>query len=301
VESLTADLAKRAWALFQEVEKLGGMAAALRAGFPQQTVAAAAGEKLKAVTRRRDSIIGVNQYANPKEIPLAVPPLTADSFQRRRVQQVASHRTSLEDEASAEVLKKLSEVVDFPDTKVFEACVDAVSAGATLGEITRALRINGKPALPITPVCITRAAAPLERLRAAMNRQAEPAQAFLCNMGPLKEHKARADFSRGFFAVGGYDAVSPAGFKSPAEAAEAFAASKAKVAVICSVDDNYPALVPPLITALRAKKSDAIVVLAGYPADQIEAHKQSGVNEFIHVRADVLEVLSKIHAQLGIV
>jgi len=300
VESLTADLAKRAWALFQEVEKLGGMAAALRAGFPQQTVAATAGEKLKAVTRRRDSIIGVNQYANPKEKPLVAPPVTADSFQRRRVQQVASHRTSLEDEASAEVLKKLSEVVDLPDTKVFAACVDAVTAGATLGEITRALRINGKPALPITPVCITRAAAPLERLRAAMNRQAEPAQVFLCNMGPLKEHKARADFSRGFFAVGGYDAVSPAGFKSPAEAAEAFAASGAKVAVICSVDDNYPALVPPLIAALRAKQSDAIVVLAGYPADQIEAHKQSGVNEFIHLRADVLEVLSKIHAQLGI-
>ena len=57
-----------------------------------------------------------------------------------------------------------------------------------------------------------------------MNRQAEPAQVFLCNMGPLKEHKARADFARGFFAVGGYDVVSPAGFKSPAEAAEAFAA-----------------------------------------------------------------------------
>ena len=300
VESLTADLAKRAWALFQEVEKLGGMAAALRAGFPQQTVAATAGEKLKAVTRRRDSIIGVNQYANPTEKPLAVPPVTADSFQRRRVQQVASHRTSLEDEASAEVLKKLSEVVDLPDTKVFAACVDAVSAGATLGEITRALRINGKPALPITPVCITRAAAALERLRATMNRQAEPAQVFLCNMGPLKEHKARADFSRGFFAVGGYDALSPAGFKSPAEAAEAFAASKATVAVICSVDDNYPALVPPLIAALRGKKPDAIVVLAGYPADQVEAHKKSGVNEFIHVWADALEVLSKIHAQLGI-
>jgi methylmalonyl-CoA mutase len=94
--------------------------------------------------------------------------------------------------------------------------------------------------------------------------------------------------------------VSPAGFKSPAEAAEAFAASKARVAVICSVDDNYPTLVPPLLAALRAKKSDAIVVLAGYPADQIEVHKQSGVNEFIHVRADAFEVLSKIHAQLGI-
>lgn len=300
VESLTADLAKRAWALFQEVEKQGGMATALRAGLPQQTVAATAAKRLKAVTSRRNSIVGVNQYANPKEKPLAVAPKAADSFQRRRGEQVASHRTSLEEEESAEVLKRLSDVVDFPDTKVFAACVDAVTAGATLGEITRALRINDKPSYQFTPVCITRAAAPLEALRAAMNRRPEPAQVFLCNMGPLKEHKARADFARGFFAVGGYDVESPAGFKSPAEAAEAFAQSKAMVAVICSVDDNYPALVPSLVTALRAKKSDAIIVLAGYPADQIEAHKKSGVDEFIHVRADALEVLSKIHERLGI-
>jgi len=300
VEALTADLAQRAWALFQEVEKLGGQAAALRAGFPQQKVAATAAAKHQAVTRRRDSIIGVNQYANPKEKPLPVPPVTTDSFQQRRAQQVASHRTSLEDEASAEVLQRLAAVVDRPDLQVLTACVEAVSAGATLGEITRALRIHDKPGRPITPVCLTRAAAPLEQLRAAMNRQPAPAPVFLCTLGPLKEHKARADFARGFFAVGGYDAVSPGSLASPTEAAEAFAAANARVAVICSLDGNYPALVPPLVTALRARVPAAIIVLAGYPADQIEAHRQAGVDDFIHLRADVLEVLSKIHARLGI-
>ena len=49
------------------------------------------------------------------------------------------------------MLKKLSEVVDLPDTKVFAACVDAVTAGATLGEITRALRINDKPGIADHP------------------------------------------------------------------------------------------------------------------------------------------------------
>src|SRR5581483_5141314 len=66
VECLTAELAQRAWGLFQEVEKSGGMEAAMRSEFPQKAVVAAAAEKIKGVDRRRDSVIGVNQYANPR-------------------------------------------------------------------------------------------------------------------------------------------------------------------------------------------------------------------------------------------
>jgi methylmalonyl-CoA mutase len=131
-------------------------------------------------------------------------------------------------------------------------------------------------------------------------RPGGPATIFLCNMGPLKEHKARADFSRGFFAVGGYEADSPAGFANPEDAVAAFLASGSEVAVICSTDDNYPALVPAIAADIRAKKPNAPILLAGYPQDQIETHRKSGVDEFIHLRADLLEVLLKLHAKLGI-
>ncbi len=70
--------------------------------------------------------------------------------------------------------------------------------------------------------------------------------------------------------------------------------------MICSTDENYPALVPALTEEIRTQKPGAIIVLAGYPTEQIEAHKRSGVHEFIHIRADVVEVLSRIHAKLGI-
>jgi methylmalonyl-CoA mutase len=304
VENLTAELATRAWDLFQQVEKLGGMEAALRAGFPQQTVASTASEKFKAVARRRDSIVGVNQYANPKEKALERPVLDAKAFHKHRVQQVASYRTSLEEEEGEVVLQKLGEVVNSKGVDLFEASVEAVLAGATLGEITRAVRINDSPSAPVTPVRITRASAAIEDLRAAMDahaaRTGQTPQVFLCNMGPLKEHKARADFSRGFLAVGGYDVVSPEGFKTPADAVEAFAKSNARIAVICSTDDNYPTLVPPLAQGIRAKRPDSIIVLAGYPEAQIEALKKAGVDEFIHIRADAFETLKKFHSKLGI-
>ena len=304
VENLTAELAQKAWALFQEVEKLGGMEAAMRAEFPQKTVAAMAAEKIKSVNRRRVSIVGVNQYANPKEKPLERPAEDATAFHKRRVQQVSSHRTSLEEDQSEIVLEKLAKVVETKGADLFEACVEAVGAGATLGEITRAVRISDSPCAPVSPVCITRAAAALESLRAATDRFVAAGQerprAFLCNMGPLRDHKARADFSRGFLSVAGYELLSPAGFKTPEEAAEAFAEANAKIAVICSTDDNYPALVPPLVQALRAKKPEALILLAGYPQNQLEAHKKSGIDDFIHLRADALEVLSQIHQKLGI-
>jgi methylmalonyl-CoA mutase len=304
VEKLTSELASRAWQLFQEVWKQGGMLAALRAGFPQKVVAGTASEKLKAVARRKDSVVGVNQYANPKEKPLDRVKADVKTFHKRRVQQVAAHRTSMEEGEGETVLQKLAQVLEAKATAEFEACVEAVAAGATIGEVTRAVRINDSPCEPITPVCITRAAIAFEKLRAAMDactaRTGERPSVFLCNMGPLREHKARADFSRGFFAAGGYEVVSPAGFKTPADAAKAFGETNARIAVICSTDDNYPALVPPLAKALRDQKSDALIVLAGYPQDQIEAHKKAGVEEFVHIRADAVQLLQKCHSKLGI-
>jgi methylmalonyl-CoA mutase len=283
------------------------MEAALRAEFPQKTVAAMAAEKIKGVNRRRDSIIGVNQYANPKEKPLERPAEDARAFHKRRVQQVASHRTSLEEDQSEIVLEKLAKVVEARAARgadLFEACVAAVAAGATLGEITRAVRISDSPCTPIQPLSITRAASALEKLRAATDRYVaggrERPKVFLCNMGPLREHKARADFSRGFLSVAGYEIISSEGFKNPEDAVKAFSKSNAQIVVICSTDDNYPALVPPLARGFCAERPDALVVLAGYPQDQVEAHKKSGVDDFIHIRADALEVISQFHRKLGI-
>lgn len=303
VEVLTAELASKAWALFQEIEKLGGMEAAMRAGFPQKLVAEMAGQKQKAVTSRRDSIVGINNYANVNEKPLDCTPVDT-AFHKRRVQQVSSHRTSLEDDENEAVLNTLAKIVVLKDVDLFEACIDAVTKGATIGEVTRAIRINDSPSAPITPVAITRSAVQIEKLRSAMDfyiaSGKERPAAFLCAMGSVKEHKARADFSRGFFSVGGYKVVYPEPLKTAEDAVAAFLKSNAPIAVLCSVDENYPTLVPALCAGIRAAKPDAIIVLAGYPTEQIEAYKKAGVDEFIHIRADVCETLNKFHAKLGI-
>lgn len=304
IESLTGELATRAWALFQEFEKQGGMITAMQAGGPQQAVAASAQARLQSVAARRASIVGVNQYANPKEQLLDVPATDHAAFARRRAQQVAAFRTSLDQGAAQAVLDKLAKLVEQPGEARFESCVEAALAGATLGEITRALRGGQDTPATVTPVCLTRAAKPFEGLRAAADafatRTGQRPTVFLANMGPLKQHKARADFSRGFLATAGYDVISPKGCDTPEAAAAAFAESGARVAVLCSTDDTYPSLVPPLVAALKAKRADALVLLAGYPPDQVEAFKAAGIHDFIHLRANAAQLLAQLHQTLGL-
>jgi methylmalonyl-CoA mutase N-terminal domain/subunit len=106
--------------------------------------------------------VGVNQYVNSKETPLPVPTNEPTTFHKRRAQQIASHRTSLEDADNEVVLKKLGGIVNVRGDRLFSECVEAAVAGATLGEIVRAIRINDRPCAPVTPVTLTRAAAALE-------------------------------------------------------------------------------------------------------------------------------------------
>ncbi len=70
--------------------------------------------------------------------------------------------------------------------------------------------------------------------------------------------------------------------------------------MICSSDETYPEQVPPLIQALRNAGSDAVAVLAGYPKESVNALKNAGVQEFIHLRANAIDVLSRIQQRTGV-
>jgi methylmalonyl-CoA mutase len=258
---------------------------------------------LKAVAQRRDTVVGVNQYANVKEKPLAPRDNRDAEFYQQRVKQIAAYRSGAEETLSTIILERLNAIVNGGPEGLVEAVIAAAQGGATLGEITRALRGGEQPECGVAPVKMTRAAAALEKIRAAVDahvaKHGRP-KVFLANLGPVKQHKARADFCRGFFAVGGFESVYPAGFPSPEAAAQKAVESGAPVIVICSTDETYPELVPPLAKAIKAADPKRIVILAGYPAEQIEAHKQAGVDDFVHVRVNAAEFITNILTKIGV-
>ena len=178
-----------------------------------------------------------------------------------------------------------------------EEIAKAFQAGATIGEIRKALPRKGAGLPEIPRVRVIRAAEGYERLRASTKES--PPQVWLAKFGPPKQSKARADFSSGFFAAGGYGVrQQTAGAKSVEEALDQAAASKAEIVVLCSTDDTYPEIVPAFVPALKAKLPGVKVILAGYPPDQIEAHKASGVDDFIHIKVDCLAFLTNLQKEL---
>ena len=283
VESLTVELAQKAWSLFQEIEKLGGMAAALREGFPQAAIEKSAASHFAAVSSRRESILGVNLFPNASEVPLPVGPFDSTSLHAERVHAVSAVR------------KPLSPSVE----PTVESLTEAFASGATLGQITAALPRTGTPEAPIARIRVVRAATGYEALRAATRKN--PPRVWLAKFGPPKQSKARADFSSGFFEAGGYEVLQgPTGAKTPEDAlAQAIHASPT-IVVVCSTDDSYPEIVPAFVPLVKQALSDAKIFLAGFPADQIEAHKAAGIDDFIHLKVDCLAFLKNLNTELGL-
>lgn len=292
IETLTHEMAQKAWALFQEIEGKGGMFTALLNSVPQVTAAQSAEKRRAAAATRRDGLIGVNLFPNPTEKPLDAPKVDYSATHAARADAVKAARKdlspgSLEDVASV---------------------VSAWKSGATLGQIVTAMgRASGEDELEndIQRVRVVRVAEAFEEMRAKARQYAEAhggnlPKIWLASFGPPKQCKARADFSAGFLSPGGFLIEGGLGAKSTEEAVAAAAAANPLAVVICSSDDTYPEIVPAFVPTLREKLPDVRVILAGYPAEQIAAHEEAGVNDFIHIKLNCLEYNQGLQAALGI-
>ncbi len=299
VENLTDSVARKTWAIFQEVEKQGGMAKALEAGWPQSQIAGTATKRAANLAKRKDIFVGTNMYPNLKETRLEPAPVDAWAVQSERAAALKQYRASADVGQKQTALDALAK-----GGNAVETAIQAALAGASLGEIAQAARANAKPGPTANAVHAHRGAQAFEALRQAAEtytaRIGQRPQVFLATMGPLTQHKARADFATAFVGVGGFETIYPAGFSTPDEAADAALASSAKAVVICSTDPTYPDIVPSLVQKLKKAAPDLVVMLAGYPADHVEAFKAAGVDDFIHLNANCQALLSTLQKKMGV-
>jgi methylmalonyl-CoA mutase len=119
---------------------------------------------------------------------------------------------------------------------------------------------------------------------------------FMLTYGNLNMRKARATFASNFFACAGFEVQDNNGFISAEEGVEAAKAAKANIIVICSSDEEYAELAP----AVKDLTKNEILVIAGYPKEIMEDLKAKGIENFIHVKSNVLETLNKFQVELGI-
>ncbi|MDR2429941.1 MAG: acyl-CoA mutase large subunit family protein [Puniceicoccales bacterium] len=154
------------------------------------------------------------------------------------------------------------------------------------------------PALPST-----RLAARYEELRAAATaykaKHGHGPKIHLANIGPLRRHKARADFTRGFFETGGFEITGAEGSTDATAIANAAIASGAQLIVICGHDEDYVTQVPLIAQAIKAKAPQLTLILAGNPGDNEPSYKSAGLDTFIFVKSDNYETNRQFLQKLG--
>ena len=141
-----------------------------------------------------------------------------------------------------------------------------------------------------------RAAEEFETLRLATEASAKRPKAFMLTIGNLAMRLARSQFSCNFFACAGYEVIDNLGFSTVEEGVAAAKAAGADIIVLCSSDDEYAELAIP---AFQAVGGEQIFVVAGAPACMEDLQK-AGIENFIHVRVNVLETLKGFNNKLGI-
>jgi len=303
LESLTDTLARKAWEWFQKIEISGGFSSCIKSGMLQASIEETLTQRFKKLASRSDRAVGTNMYANTQETPLTHDGSDLDELHQKRRKAVQAFLASRDEIA---VLKALEAITAscWEGGELLYAVAAAAKAGATLGEVRGFLNGGNEEPLKVTPLGIHRWTEQYEALRQRTEKfkaeTGDNVKIFLANMGPIPQHKARADFITGFMEVANFEVLKNNGYSTIEECAEAAVSSEADVAVICSTDDTYPELVPLLASVIKAKIPAMTVFLAGAPKEEFkQSYLDAGVDDFISVRSNCLATLADIQKTKG--
>lgn len=169
-----------------------------------------------------------------------------------------------------------------------------ISPNSDIGKLFRKNKtINGHM---VEPLSLFRGAEEYEKLRLSIETSGLAPVVFLFTIGDPAMRRARARFSAGFFGCAGYNIIDNNGFASVEDGIKAAKASKADIIVGCSSDDEYASFIPVICKKLKNK---ALIVVAGNPpsADELKKH---GVDSFIHIKSNVVEMLGYYNRKLDI-
>ncbi len=200
VEALTKQITEKIWAKFQEVEAAGGVIAALKDGSIQKGIADILAARFKALELRKDRAVGVNMYPNMTEEPLDPRPENTEEIKKILSANVDKY---LADVDAKEAEAKLAAVKAAGADALIDAEADAFTAGATIGQVAKAAAKETCCCdVAVEPIAEHHWTEKFEALRrdteAYIAKTGKNVEVFLANMGPIPQHKARADFSTSF-------------------------------------------------------------------------------------------------------
>ena len=272
VESLTDEIANKAWKLIEEVEELGGMTKAIEAGIPKMRIEEAAARKQARIDSNQDAIIGVNKYRLDKEDPLQILDVDNQKVRREQLEKLAHIKATRNKSEVQRALENLTDAANNKTENLLALAVKAARARATLGEISDALeKAYGRYRATIKS--FTGVYQKEIKKDPAFEKATQMAQTFarldgrqprimIAKMGQDGHDRGAKVVATGYADLGFDVDIGPL-FQTPEEAAKQAVENDVHILGVSSLAAGHKTLVPQVINALKQYNRDDILVIVG--------------------------------------
>ena len=272
VESLTHEIAHRAWGHIQEVEKLGGMAAAIESGIPKMRIEEASARKQARIDSGKDTILGVNKYRLESEDTIDTLEIDNTAVREQQIKRLAELRANRNEADVQSALESLSNVAATGEGNLLEHAVDCARKRASLGEISYALEKHfGRYKAKINLISGVYSADAKDN--ASFKKAQELCEEFakvegrrprimIAKMGQDGHDRGAKVVATGYADLG-FDVDMGPLFQTPAESAKQAVENDVHIVGVSSLAAGHKRLVPKIIEELKKLGREDIMVVVG--------------------------------------
>ena len=272
VESLTHEIAHRAWGHIQEVEKLGGMAAAIESGIPKMRIEEASARKQARIDSGKDTILGVNKYRLESEDTIDTLEIDNTAVREQQIKRLAELRANRNEADVQSALESLSNVAATGEGNLLEHAVDCARKRASLGEISYALEKHfGRYKAKINLISGVYSADAKDN--ASFKKAQELCEEFakvegrrprimIAKMGQDGHDRGAKVVATGYADLG-FDVDMGPLFQTPAESAKQAVENDVHIVGVSSLAAGHKTLVPQIIEELKKLGREDIMVVVG--------------------------------------
>ena len=272
MESLTQEMADKAWAIIEEVDAMGGMTKAVDSGWAKLKIEAAAAEKQARIDSGKDVIVGVNKYKLAKEDPIDT--LDVDNVRVRdgQIARLQAIKASRDSAAVAAALAALTAAAESGQGNLLDLAIQAIRLRATVGEVSDALEaVYGRHRADTQKVTGVYAAAYdsaegwdklKEEIAAFATEQGRRPRVMIAKLGQ-DGHDRGAKVVATAFADLGFDVDIGPLFQTPEECARQAIENDVHAVGVSTLAAGHKTLVPAIIAELKKQGADDIIVFVG--------------------------------------
>lgn len=272
IERLTHEIAHKAWALIEEVEKLGGMAKAIETGIPKMRIEEAAARKQARIDSGQDTILGVNKHRLDQEDPIETLDVDNTKVRQAQLERLKKLRAERDEPACQLALDALTKCVETGEGNLLELAVDAAKKRASLGEISYACeKVSGRYKAVIRSISGVyssefQGGEDFEQARKLADHFAElegrRPRIMVAKMGQDGHDRGAKVVSTGYADMGFDVDIGPL-FQTPQEAARDAVENDVHVLGVSSLAAGHKTLVPQVIEELKKLGREDIMVIVG--------------------------------------